>query len=580
MASMAPNAVVRGAGALRVGAITVAVAIAVSSVGLLVQPGPESSFAARDDVGWFVISAGFAVLAAGIALIIARKGWVSGPLVVGASVAWFAPIWVGAEALAPAARIVASAVAMFAVPLCLQVLLGMPDGRVRRRSARVAAVSAYAIAASVGLVRVLLYEPYFDESCWAICRPNPFLLARADAFVAVVGSASTAAWMLATVFAAILIVRRAAAAPLGRRGVDGMAAAAAVLLATAASARWWVGSAGATDDPETPMAVLAVGIEAIALLTMAVALVTAVALRRRRVAALDAIIAESSAASVPGAPEQALARALKDPKLRIDYSRSAPGLADDLGRFDAPWRQSGPQESTLLTRGAKVIAHVTHTVPREDLTRELGPAMLLAIENEALRVELESHLAALRASRSRIVANSDEHRRLLERDLHDGAQQRLLILTHTLQSAAARAGRVEDPAEAQLIDAIRLTRAALRDLRELAHGIFPTVLLNAGLTAALRSLAVDAGAPVEFGELDESRPEPAVEAALYGFVAEAAERARTRGSPLVVSTVRTGETVTVKVAGMIESPPTHILDRIGAVGGTVDRIDGGFQAVV
>src|SRR5215218_4711772 len=125
MASMAPNAVVRGAGALRVGAITVAVAIAVSSVGLLVQPGPESSFAARDDVGWIVISAGFGVLAAGIALVIARKGWVSGPLVVGASVAWFAPIWVGAEALAPAARIIASAVAMFAVPLCLQVLLGM-----------------------------------------------------------------------------------------------------------------------------------------------------------------------------------------------------------------------------------------------------------------------------------------------------------------------------------------------------------------------------------------------------------------------------------------------------------------------
>ncbi len=126
----------------------------------------------------------------------------------------------------------------------------------------------------------------------------------------------------------------------------------------------------------------------------------------------------------------------------------------------------------------------------------------------------------LRASRMRIVAAGDEERRRLERNLHDGAQQRLVALSLALRLAQAKVA--SDPAGASelLAGASDELAQALEDLRELARGIHPAVLTDRGLSAALEGLAARTPLPVELTTLDERLPE-AIEAAAYYVVAEA-----------------------------------------------------------
>ncbi|HWH05646.1 MAG TPA: PAS domain S-box protein [Gaiellaceae bacterium] len=128
--------------------------------------------------------------------------------------------------------------------------------------------------------------------------------------------------------------------------------------------------------------------------------------------------------------------------------------------------------------------------------------------------------AEVRASRSRIVEAADAARRQLERNLHDGAQQRLVALSVTLRLAQARLE--QDPVEARrTLDAARAELAlALDELRELARGIHPAILTDRGLTAALEALAARSPVPVEV-ETDGDGLPPAVEAAAYYVAAEA-----------------------------------------------------------
>ena len=114
------------------------------------------------------------------------------------------------------------------------------------------------------------------------------------------------------------------------------------------------------------------------------------------------------------------------------------------------------------------------------LARALGSAAKLSVENEALRAEAMAQLHALQASRARIVETADGARRRLERDLHDGAQQRLLALSYDLR--LARAGADGDDTLVSTLDAAAdEIEAALEELRELAHGIYPAILTEAGL---------------------------------------------------------------------------------------------------
>jgi signal transduction histidine kinase len=124
----------------------------------------------------------------------------------------------------------------------------------------------------------------------------------------------------------------------------------------------------------------------------------------------------------------------------------------------------------------------------------------------------------IHASRARIVAAADEARRRLERDLHDGAQQRLVLAALTLKEAQARA--TGTPAEQLIIEAFEILQQGLTELRDLARGIHPATLTERGLAAALEDLVAASPVPVDLQVVQE-RAAPAAEAAIYFTVAEA-----------------------------------------------------------
>src|SRR3954471_12661086 len=122
---------------------------------------------------------------------------------------------------------------------------------------------------------------------------------------------------------------------------------------------------------------------------------------------------------------------------------------------------------------------MTHSV-----VRELVTTANLTLQHERLHAARRARLEKLRASRGRIVAAADRERQALERDLHDGAQQRLVALALAIRLARRDAGDTLDAALAQAEDEVR---AAVVDLREVAHGLFPTVLVDEGLGPALEA---------------------------------------------------------------------------------------------
>jgi signal transduction histidine kinase len=137
-------------------------------------------------------------------------------------------------------------------------------------------------------------------------------------------------------------------------------------------------------------------------------------------------------------------------------------------------------------------------------------------------VQLRERVDDLRYSRARIIEAADAERRRLERDLHDGAQQRLVALTLTLGLAESRLKKADAAAAAPLVAQAREeAMLAVKELRELARGIHPAVLSDRGLAAALEALAGRAPIPVELAEVPAERLPEQIEAAAYFVIAEA-----------------------------------------------------------
>jgi len=152
---------------------------------------------------------------------------------------------------------------------------------------------------------------------------------------------------------------------------------------------------------------------------------------------------------------------------------------------------------------------------------DIGERQAQAAEVHRLNDELHARVAELAASRARIVAAGDVERRRLERNLHDGAQQRLVALSYSLQRALAKVDADPAAARALLGEAAEELGRALQELRELARGLHPAILTDRGLRPAVDALAARAPLPVEVEEIpDERLPEP-VEAAAYYLIAEA-----------------------------------------------------------
>jgi signal transduction histidine kinase len=218
-----------------------------------------------------------------------------------------------------------------------------------------------------------------------------------------------------------------------------------------------------------------------------------------------------------------LARALGDPALELAFWMpeltryvDAAGTPVELPAGDDPHRTA----TEIRHQGARVAVIVHDRAQDRETVRAAGAATALLLDNQRLEAELRARLLELDASRARIVQAGDAARRRLERDLHDGAQSRLVALALTLRLARMGVGEQTDSA-ALLDTCIDELRLSLDELRDLARGIHPAVLSDRGLQPAVRALAARAPLPVDIVGGPTGRLPAAVETAAYFVVSEA-----------------------------------------------------------
>jgi signal transduction histidine kinase len=238
--------------------------------------------------------------------------------------------------------------------------------------------------------------------------------------------------------------------------------------------------------------------------------------------AVGDLVLELRADPAPADLRHSLARALRDPSLELAYWLPDFGVYVDLDGRPVELPDLEGRATTLIDRDGEHVAALIHDPTLEE-ERELldgvQAAAGIALENARLHAELRARLEELRGSRARIVEAAQTERQLLERNLHDGAQQRLIALSLELSLLK---GRVDGDSEVRAgIDrARREIASSLSELREIAQGIHPAVVSGHGLAVALEQLAARAPLPVELEvELKGRLPEP-LEVAAYYVVSE------------------------------------------------------------
>ncbi|HEV8164831.1 MAG TPA: histidine kinase, partial [Actinomycetota bacterium] len=529
----------------------VALAVGLGALAVARGPGRFTTYAGGSGLAaTLTVVAGLALIGAGLVTALGRRAWRIGDLALLAGLVWFAPVWVGWDRGPPLVRSLGMVAAGFIFPLLLHLVLAYPSGRLRGAVARALVAAVYLETALVALAQAFFRDPFYDPNCWANCTDNDFLVWSLPRLTRAIEAADR--WLTAAAAAALVAVcvrRLLRDSGPARRALLPVALP-AILLASVIMAHTIVLQGKPLEDPSDQAfrAIFVTG--CVAVLLLAAGLVWAavrIRVQRRAVARIATSLGQAPA---PGSLQAALAQAVGDPDLEIAYWLPAAQHYVDANGQPIAQPIAGPgRAATALVRDGRQIAVISHTAALPDLERELGAAVRLALENERLQAEVLAQLEDLRASRVRIVETGDAERRRLERDLHDGAQQRLLALSYDLRLARAQAAADGDSQIGSLLtQATGQAQAALDELRELAHGIYPAILTEAGLGPALATLADAAPLPVEVRDAAQGRYPAAVETAAYLLVTEALDDAAGRdASHATVSVARDGGRLVVTV---------------------------------
>jgi signal transduction histidine kinase len=409
----------------------------------------------------------------------------------------------------------------FGAPLLAHLTLSYPTGRLATRLERYLVGAAYAYAAVYGLTLLLFHDPrlrtwqcvYVTHCALALTHVASYDTTRVT---------NVLDWLLfplAVLFLTLLARKLVRASPGGRRIVFPLSLA-AFFVAAQVVAHFVLN--GSPDSPWTNTSWF--WISALAGLAIPLSLGFGLLWGRTARSAVADLVVELER-TPPGHVRDALARVLGDPSLELalwlpDRQTYVDGAGEPVELpgvgTDRAVTVLGPAEAPV---GA--LVHDPILLERRALVVSAAAAARLALENERLQAELRAQLAELHASRARIVSAGDEERRRLERNLHDGAQQRLLSLGLALQLVRTKLGEEANGAAELLDEADDELRAALDELRELARGIHPAVLSEQGLTAALKTLAERSPVPVTIAEVPEHRLPAPTEAAAYFLVSEA-----------------------------------------------------------
>jgi signal transduction histidine kinase len=402
----------------------------------------------------------------------------------------------------------------------IHMLLSAPNGQLETRSERRTVAAGYLLTAVVVPALYLFVDPARDLEC-RDCPENVLQLADNQTLVDVVSLTVNALGLVLVALTLVNLVQRwrRASAP-ERRLYAPMYGSGIVLMFTLIVS---LVVQSASKGGETHIAVVIISLVPLAVLPY-LYLATFVRARMFQTGAVGELIARLGEAPRPGGLREALAEALGDPSLELVYWLPREGhFVDAQGRhFEVP--EGERRAVTKVEREGECIAAIVHDPTLRDArdhVRAVGAAAALALKNEGLDAELRAKVGELRASRERMLRIGLEERRRLERDLHDGAQQRLVSMA--LNMRMARSKLRDEPATAeQLLDSAGdELDAALEELRELARGIHPAVLSDRGLDTALETLARRAPVPVELSPLPEERLPEAVELAAYYVVSEA-----------------------------------------------------------
>ena len=451
----------------------------------------------------------------------------------------------------------------------VHLILAYPSGRLVHRFDRRLVAVVYAFAIGVKVL-ALVVGP---ETCWPICD-NPIRFLPSEPLWDVVRF--TALGLVPLVFGAALfeLARHwRAAGPGGRRALWPMLVAAPFFCLFAFAGYF----ADALLDEAAQDATHGFNIIGIAQSLLIPAAIVLGAVQARLARGNVADLAVELGRGVPvGGLQPVLARALRDPSLRIAFpAPSGGGFVDPEGR---PAPLAGPDRATTRLEGdGEVLALLIHdpAIELEDpgLVEAVGAVARMGLENERLAAQVRAQLEEVRASRERIVEAADAERRRVERDLHDGAQQRLVALAMRLDLARETTGA----SAALLEEATAELRAAVAEVRDLARGLHPTILTEAGLGPAIEALAERTNIPVSVDAPPDRRFPANVEAAAYFVVAEALTNvtryAGASGVRVVVRAV--GDTLSVEIAddGRGGADPDRgsglsgLADRVAALGG-------------
>ncbi|MEA2422924.1 MAG: hypothetical protein QOF55_2023, partial [Thermoleophilaceae bacterium] len=493
------------------------------------------------------LTAGAALVGAGVAAWRRRPASRFGPLLALAGIAWFLPEWNNPDIAVSLVFTLGTALVALGPPLVAHAALAYPDGGLRSRAAGALLVCAYAASGGLtGLLPALLFDPA-GTGC-AEC-PRNLLLVSADASLAEsvqrLGLVLTPLWVG---MALALVTWRVAHGSVARRRlVAPVLLPSAIYLAAVALDAVHSASRGFLSNDPTDRALWVA--QAVALCGLALGATWESVRERRTRSALASLVVELERSPGPGGLRAAIAHRLGDPSLELRYGPVEP----------RPGRQLTP-----LVSGGRELAVAEHQPGLFDdpaLAPQVASAARLALDNERLQAELGAQLENLQASRARIVGTSDAERRRLERDLHDSAQQRLVALSISL--SMAQQGEPDAKAERAVV----ALRELLADLRELAHGLYPVVLADEGLGAALEALLEEPDTELRFdGPLPDERFAPPLEAAAYLVVREVA-----RGGGVVRVAREDGALVIGAATSRVDPDElVHLEDRVGAVGGTLN----------
>src|SRR5215471_2003374 len=544
------------------------------------RSAPGESFGGTSWVGAVAeLTAGWALIAAGVAETWRRPASLEGLLLAGAGIGWFLVEWNNPGLGSPAAFTFGLIASALGAPLVAHAALAYPAGRLASRLDVCVLVFAYAGA---GLVLGLLPALFFDpgrQGC-SLCPAN-LVLVRSEPSLA--AGLQQAGLLLGLVWAAALVaagIRRLvrASTPLRRMLWPVLVPAGCYVLLAGADLAHSLPRGTLGNDPLDYRLWLG---QAAFLVLMALGVSWAWVRDRRTRSAVVRLVIDAAQSPPPGGLRDVLARMLGDPGLELAYPVGEPPR---YVRTDGQPASIGPGRDETLTplaRGGRTVAVLRHRAGLLDdpgLVQEVAAAARLGMENERLQAEVLAQLQDLQAAQARIVAGGDAERRRLERDLHDGAQQRLVALSLALRLPGPPPGPAPAPRLTTLIgQAGHELRLAIDELRELAHGIYPAVLADEGLAAAVEALAETISIPITIADMPQGRLPAPMEAAGYFLVAEASGliAALPGVEGATVEAEHAGDRLVIQITSDAAAQPGQdletalidVADRVGALGG-------------